>query len=63
MREYTNTEIAHEIDEKIHSELDRALMKRRLIDGITQEKLAEEFDLSVRQVQRKIYRLQETLFL
>lgn len=63
MREYTNTEIAHEIDEKIHSELDRALMKRRLIDGITQEKLAEEFDLSVRQVQRKIYRLQEKLFL
>lgn len=63
MREYTNTEIAHEIDEKIHSEIDRKLLKRRLIDGLTQEKLAEEFDMSVRQVQRKLYKLQEKVLL
>ena len=63
MREYTNTEIAHEIDEKIHSEVDRNLLKRRLIDGLTQEKLAEEFDMSVRQVQRKLYKLQEKVLL
>lgn len=63
MREYTNTEIAHEIDEKIHSEIDRNLLKRRLIDGLTQEKLAEEFDMSVRQVQRKLYKLQEKVLL
>lgn len=63
MREYTNTEIAHEIDEKIHSEIDRKLLKRRLIDGLTQEKLAEEFDMSVRQAQRKLYKLQEKVLL
>lgn len=63
MRDYTNSEIEHEINERIHSELDRALLKRRFIDGATQEKLAEEFGFSVRQIQRKLYRLQEKLFL
>ena len=37
------------IDEFVHSERDRAMMKRHLIDGITLEALAEEFDLSVTQ--------------
>ena len=59
MRDYSNSEISEIIDEYIHSERDRALLKRRLIDGITQERLAEEFDLSVRQVQRLIYKLQD----
>jgi DNA-binding transcriptional regulator LsrR (DeoR family) len=63
MREYTNSEVEALIDDLIHSERDRKLMKRRLIDGITQEKLAEEFDLSVRQVQRLIYKLQEKILL
>jgi DNA-binding transcriptional regulator LsrR (DeoR family) len=63
MREYTNSEVETLIDDLIHSERDRKLMKRRLIDGITQEKLAEEFDLSVRQVQRLIYKLQEKILL
>lgn len=63
MKDYTNSEIEHEINERIHSELDRALLKRRFIDGVTQEKLAEEFGFSVRQIQRKLYRLQEKLFL
>lgn len=59
MRDYSNSEISEIIDEYIHSERDRALLKRRLIDGLTQERLAEEFDLSVRQVQRLLYRLQD----
>lgn len=58
MRDYTNSEVSEIIDEYVHSERDRALLKRRLIDGLTQEKLAEEFDLSVRQVQRLLYKLQ-----
>lgn len=37
------------IDEYVHSERDRQMMKRYLIDDITLEALAEEFDLSVRQ--------------
>lgn len=63
MKDYTNSEISARIDERIHSEKHRALMKRRLIDGVTQEKLAEEFDLSVRQVQRIIYKLQEKILI
>lgn len=63
MKEYTNSEMLLRINELIHSERDRVLMKRRLIDGITQEKLAEEFDLSVKQVQRLIYKLQEKVLL
>lgn len=59
MRDYSNSEISEIIDEYVHSERDRALLKRRLIDGLTQERLAEEFDLSVRQVQRLLYRLQD----
>lgn len=38
------------IDEWIFSERDRKIFKRRLLDGITYECLAEEFDLSVRQI-------------
>lgn len=50
MREVSNSEIAALIDEWIHSERDRKILKRRLIDGIRFEPLAEEFDMSVRQI-------------
>ena len=62
MIEYTNSEIALAIDERIHSIRDRALLKRRLIDGLTYEKLAEEFDLSVSQVKRIIYKGENIIF-
>lgn len=59
---YTNSEIARLIDEYIHSERDRAILKRRLIDGICFEPLAEEFQLSVRQTKKIVYKAQEQLF-
>lgn len=59
MIEYTNSEIRDIIDELIHSERNRNLLKRRLIDGLTYERLAEEFDMSVRQVKNVIYKEQE----
>lgn len=62
MKEYTNTQISSLINEHIHSERDRAILKRRLIDGITYEKLAEEFDLSVRHTKTIIYKAEEILF-
>lgn len=62
MRDYTNSEIAHEIDEHIHSERDRAILKRRLIDGICFEPLAEEFGMSVRRIQDIVYKAQDKLF-
>lgn len=62
MREYTNSEIGALIDEHIHNERDRRLLKRRLIDGVCYEPLAEEFDMSDRHIKRIIYKLQEQLF-
>lgn len=56
MFEYTNTQIKSIIDEHIHNERDRSLLKRRLVDGATYEKLSYEFDLSVRQVKYIIYK-------
>lgn len=62
MREYTNSEISAAIDEYIHNERDRAILKRRLIDGICFEPLAEEFDLSVRHVQTIVYKGCDKIF-
>lgn len=50
------------IDEWIFSERDRKILKRRLLDGICFEPLAEEFDLSVRQTKNIIYKCEESLF-
>ena len=60
--EYTNSQIRELIMEYIHSERDRMIMIRRLIDGITIERLGEEFDLSPRQIKNIIYRNEEILF-
>ncbi len=58
----SNTRLVYLIDEWIHNERDRSIMKRRLIDGIVYERLAEEFDLSVKQVKRIVYKNQDKLF-
>lgn len=60
--EITNSEIEHLIDEWIHSDRDRKILKRRLIDGICYEPLAEEFGLSVRHIKTIIYKAEEKLF-
>ena len=57
--------IEHLIDEWIighNAERDRAILKRRLCDGICYEPLAEEFDLSVRQIRNIVYKQQNKLF-
>ena len=58
----SRSEVEHLIDEWIFSERDRALLKRRLLDGRTYEQLAEEFELSVRQVKNIVYKQSEILF-
>lgn len=50
------------IDSWIFNERDRKLLKRRLLDGIKYEDLAEEFDMSVRQVKNVVYQSQSKLF-
>jgi DNA-directed RNA polymerase sigma subunit (sigma70/sigma32) len=49
------------IDEYIFRERDRAILKRRLLDGICFEPLAEEFDLSVQQTKTIVYKALEKL--
>ena len=63
MREYTNSEIQKAIDEFIHSERNRQILKRRFIDGKTYEGLAEEYDMSVAQVKRIIYKYGDYIIL
>ena len=58
----SNSDLSNLIDEWIRSDRDRAILKRRLIDGICYEPLAEEFDLSVRQIKSIIYKGQDRLF-
>ena len=60
--EYSNSRIREIIAEYVHSERDRAILCRRLIDGVTFEKLAEEFDLSVSQVKRIVLKLSQQVF-
>lgn len=58
----SRSEVEHLIDEWIFNERDRKILKRRLLDGICYEPLAEEFDLSVRQVKNIVYKGQTKLF-
>lgn len=62
MRDYSRTELTEAIDEWILNEKHRAILKRRLIDGICFEPLAEEFDMSPRQIKRIVYKGQEKVF-
>ena len=65
MKDYSRTEIESAIDEWIigkNAERDRAILKRRLIDGICFEPLSEEFELSVPQVKRIVYKGEEKIF-
>ena len=60
--QYTNSQIRDLIAKYIHSERDRKILCRRLIDGITFERLAEEFDMSVRQIQNIVKKNEDFLF-
>lgn len=61
----SRSDISFLIDEWIvgkNAERNRAILKRRLLDGIKYEALAEEFDLSVRQTKNIVYKAEEKLF-
>lgn len=60
--EYTNSQIKLLIDEWVHSERDRKILYRRLVDGISFEPLAEEFDLSTRYVKTIVYKNEQIIF-
>ena len=62
MNTYTNDNIEKIIDNYIHNERDRHILKRRYMDGITYEKLAEEFKLSNAQIKNIIYKHRDLIF-
>lgn len=57
----SKTEITMLIDEWIFVERDREILKRRLIDGVRYEPLAEEFGLSVRHVKNIVYKAKKRI--
>lgn len=56
MHDMPRSEWERLIDEWIFSVRDREILKRRLLDGVLYEPLAEEFGLSVRQTQNIVYK-------
>lgn len=60
--EFKNSDLVIVINDYVHSERDRNVLKRRYVDGIKFEPLAEEFDLSVRQVKNIIYKHEKSIF-
>ena len=62
MKDYSRSEIGNAIDEWILNERNRSILKRRLLDGLTYERLSEEFDLSVQQIKNIVYKCQDKVF-
>ena len=53
----TNSELAERISEYIHSERDRQILKMKLIDGLTYEKIAETVEMSPRYIRSLVRKL------
>jgi DNA-directed RNA polymerase specialized sigma24 family protein len=65
MKDISRSELEAAIDNWIigrNAERNRKILKRRLLDGITFDSLAEEFDLSVRQVKNIVYQCEDKLY-
>ena len=57
----SNSEVCYLIDQWIRNERDSAILKDRLINGMTYERLAEKHDMSVRQTKNIVYKSMEKL--
>ena len=58
----SRTEWVELIDLWIFNETDRAILKRRLLDGRTYEQLVEEFNYSDRHIKTRVYKAEKQLF-
>ena len=66
IEEISRTQVEFAIDEWIigkNAERNREILRRRLIDGICYEPLAEEFDLSVQQIKNIVYKYEKIVFI
>jgi len=59
---YQNDQVSRIIDQHIHSERDRRILKRNLCDDIGYEALAEEFQMSRSQIARIVPRCEKVVF-
>lgn len=65
LEDVSRSQLENAIDEWIigrRAERNRKILKRRLVDGITYERLAEEFDLSTQQIKNVVYKCEDKLF-
>ena len=60
--DYSRSHVSAVIDEYVFNERNRAILKRRLLDGITYDCLALEFQMSVRQVKAIVYKEEGRVF-
>ena len=60
--EYTNTEIKRRIDEHIHNQKYRDIMRMRLVDGLTYERIAEAVEMSPRQIFNIVRRCYNSIY-
>lgn len=66
MIDISKSQLENLIDEWIignNAERNRKILKRRYIDGVKYEDLADEFGLSVRQVKNIVYKLERRLLI
>ena len=61
-REVSRTELENAIREWVFSERDRAIISRRLLDGITYSELEEEFHISERQIKNIVYKAENKIY-
>ncbi len=52
----TNSQLNALIDDRIHSARDRRIMRLRLVDGLTYERIAETVEMSAVQIKRIVRR-------
>lgn len=57
----TNSELSERIDEHIHSERNRRIMRMKMIDGLTYERIAEIVEMSPRHVKRIVKTSMESI--
>lgn len=60
--EISNNDIAAAIKLWVKGSRNREIMRDRLLGGMTYERIAEKYDLSVRYVKTLIYRQEEIIF-
>lgn len=60
--ELSTTDISNLIDEYIHNERNRAILKRRLLDGALYKEIAEEFHLDYDYTRKLIHKCEDKLF-